>query len=464
MARGKGVESSEDEATPLDMAELQESLKDIQEGASSLLKQTKERRVSVIPKDGKNLDPAMDPWDINSPEELAQSIERDVIPVLEMIQTLREERDAGIHNAHQLDQYSMVIGHYEKEHTANKARILELEQAQGVYEIQEEEFNQLRDQLTASKQEIKDLKKAQRTQPQQEVIKTVKSTKIPDPPVFTNNDNPTWDEWYAKMTEKLIINTDHFPTESAKIIYALNRIGGDADKVTHNRRRKNATNPYQTLEDLFDHLGGLFEDQHREVTAEREYDELAMATGDSFRSFFYEFTRLADILDYGLDNRHVISSMKRKLPARLRDHLMDKAFTTMKEYRDYLYRLDDNQRADWKNKVKSKDIKETSRTVTTSTRRTPATSTALVPAASRAIAVSTRTPLQPSPDRNCWTCGKANCLPSQHPPNTPQSAAGRAAQLAIQSTRINEIGINEISDVEEDSGLDRVSSDEDTKN
>lgn len=37
--------------------------------------------------------------------------------VMEMIDDLREKRDAGIHNAKQLDKYGLTISHYEKECT-----------------------------------------------------------------------------------------------------------------------------------------------------------------------------------------------------------------------------------------------------------------------------------------------------------------------------------------------------------
>lgn len=208
------------------------------------------------------------------------------------------------------------------------------------------------------------------------------------------------------------------------------------------------------MNNLLDHLAGLFEDQHREITAERDYEELTMSNSDEFRSFFYEFSRLADVLEYELDNRHVISTMKRKLPSRLRDLLMDKSFKSMTEYRDYLYRVDDNQRADWKYRIK---FKETSKVPT---RRITTTTTAVAPVSSRALVP--KASLQPSPDLNCYTCGKPNCLPSRHEPGAPQTTAGRATQLAARGAKANEIEVNEVTGEEPDS--DESESDEDSKN
>ena len=43
--------------------------------------------------------------------------------------------------------------------------------------------------------------------------KTKKSSKHPDPPIFTDGKDPSWDDWSSKMREKLRINADHYPTE-----------------------------------------------------------------------------------------------------------------------------------------------------------------------------------------------------------------------------------------------------------
>ncbi len=58
-------------------------------------------------------------------------------------------------------------------------------------EVRDEDFTELQDENYTLKQEIKDLKKKQRTQSQPEIAKASKSTKIPDPSVFTDNNNPT---------------------------------------------------------------------------------------------------------------------------------------------------------------------------------------------------------------------------------------------------------------------------------
>ena len=460
------VERPEEEDSLLDLEDLQQSMKDLQLKSSQLLQRTSLRRISVIPDQGENLDPATDPWDINTIPELSQFVERDPAAALRMIQLLREERDAGIHNTAQLDQCTQLLGHYEKQHSSDQSKILELEREQkkvAIRELHEEDFTKLQDQITALKRENKDLKRQPRSQTQGLSSTTHKSTKLPHPPVFTGMPipgqppGPSWNEWYTKMHEKLTVNKDHFPTIPEQIAYTASRLGGDADRITLRRRQPDARNAYTSLDDIFKHLAGLYKDQHERSTAEREFEKLAMTTEGDFRSFFYEFSRLIEILGYGMEDDHTKYSIKKKLPDRLRERLYGKTFDTMDGLSNYLFLLDDDQRADWKMKHK-----ETPRKAIASPRR-EIMSTALVP---RTTTVAIRNQLQPSPDMKCYTCGKTNCLPSRHEPGTLQTPAGRAAQLAAQASKVREIDIHETAEyAPEDSGLDdQLSPDEDSKN
>ena len=48
-----------------------------------------------------------------------------------------------------------------------------------------------------------------------------KSTKIPDPPAFTDGKELTFDAWKRGIRNKLRANEDHYPSEFAKLTYAL---------------------------------------------------------------------------------------------------------------------------------------------------------------------------------------------------------------------------------------------------
>ena len=71
-----------------------------------------------------------------------------------------------------------------------------------------------------------------------------KSAKQPDPPIFVDGIDPTWDDWSAKIREKMRVNADHFSTEDARVVYVLSRLGGQAVTYTYHRREKETTNPY----------------------------------------------------------------------------------------------------------------------------------------------------------------------------------------------------------------------------
>jgi hypothetical protein len=55
-----------------------------------------------------------------------------------------------------------------------------------------------------------------------------KSTKLPDPPIFTDGIDPAFDTWRIQMNGKLTTNADHYADETARMHYVFNRTRGDA--------------------------------------------------------------------------------------------------------------------------------------------------------------------------------------------------------------------------------------------
>ena len=85
------------------------------------------------------------------------------------------------------------------------------------------------------------------------------SSKLPDPPIFTDGVDPTWEDWLAKIDRKLAVNEDHYPTGISEIAYVLSRLGGKAAAFTANRSRRGAVRYYTSTDDLFNHLGSAYE-------------------------------------------------------------------------------------------------------------------------------------------------------------------------------------------------------------
>jgi hypothetical protein len=55
-----------------------------------------------------------------------------------------------------------------------------------------------------------------------------KSSKLPDPPVFTDGIDLAFDTWKIQMNGKLMTNADHYVDEKAHMHYVFNRTRGDA--------------------------------------------------------------------------------------------------------------------------------------------------------------------------------------------------------------------------------------------
>lgn len=52
---------------------------------------------------------------------------------------------------------------------------------------------------------------------------TKRSIKLPDPLLFTDGTEPTWDGWQGKIRDKLEINSDHFDNDRAVLAYIHSR-------------------------------------------------------------------------------------------------------------------------------------------------------------------------------------------------------------------------------------------------
>ena len=146
-----------------------------------------------------------------------------------------------------------------------------------------------------------------------------KSLKLPDPPVFTDGKNLTWEVWETKIRDKLEVNADYYPTALSQIAYVASRVEGDAAEHIHARRRDGATKPYTSINELLEHLAGIYEDQDVKLTAQNAYKNLRMGTTESFMTFYSNFARITSVLPY--DEHTLMDDLKDRLVRRLQDSL-----------------------------------------------------------------------------------------------------------------------------------------------
>jgi hypothetical protein len=119
-----------------------------------------------------------------------------------------------------------------------------------------------------------------------------KSTKIPDPEPLSDGKTPTYENWKIQLEGKFLVNNDHFPSEQAKMVYLFGRTTGDAQKALHTRYGT-AKNPFQTSQDMINHLSNIYLDPYKVENARQDYRRLNMKPAQTFTEFYTRFLQLA---------------------------------------------------------------------------------------------------------------------------------------------------------------------------
>lgn len=307
------------------------------------------------PKDLKN------PKDVINIKQLELAVKEHPRGMLEYLNLLRAHCEKGEEVGVKLNDLKLAYGVLQDDHRTlmNRYDQLQIEKEDdpdSIANLENDRLTKKVDRLegreTKREKEKLDLKNENFTLRQQLLARkniggstTSRSQKLPDPPQFTNGLEPTWDDWYGKISDKLDVNGDHWPDDKGKLAYIHTRLGGDAALATQGRRQKNASNPYNTPEDLLEDLAELYEDPDKEENARRKYVNLVQGTR-KFAEFCNELQRLASILEY--QEKQVIADLKDRLHPSLRRALaiLDKQPSTMVHLRKHLTRLDNEFRAE----------------------------------------------------------------------------------------------------------------------
>jgi hypothetical protein len=119
------------------------------------------------------------------------------------------------------------------------------------------------------------------------------SKKRPDPPVFTNGIDPTFESWKIQMQAKLRANADHYPTEEDKMEYLFSRTLSDAQKHLLPRFDEDSPIRFVSFREMLQHLASIYVNPNKVRDAQYEYRRLRMETGQTFAAFQTKFLHLA---------------------------------------------------------------------------------------------------------------------------------------------------------------------------
>jgi hypothetical protein len=148
-----------------------------------------------------------------------------------------------------------------------------------------------------------------------------KSTKMADPPMFSDGKEVKFKAWKTDMRQKLLLNEDHYPTTTHKMAYLKSRCEGKALLHINPRMQEDASTPCRSVDDMFDHLESVLHDPNRKALARDEYADLKIAAKQDFTDFLAEFTRLAEEADQpAMDLRK--RDLYKKLPYLLKTQVM----------------------------------------------------------------------------------------------------------------------------------------------
>ena len=159
-------------------------------------------------------------------------------------------------------------------------------------EAMEEQNSELRQELDEVKETLIQVMKNNRGRQDRAGASADKSTKLPDPDALDDGKEPRFEDWLARVKDKLKVNADHFPSEEFRRAYVIGRVTGKAARYIAPRIREDSADPYRSAEDIFQHLATKFDDPNRVFNAKNDFKKLYMRDLP-FHDFYADFIHLA---------------------------------------------------------------------------------------------------------------------------------------------------------------------------
>jgi hypothetical protein len=243
------------------------------------------------------------------------------------------------------------------------------------------------------------------------------SKKRPDPPIFSDGIDLTFESWKIQIQAKLRVNTDHFPTEEDKMEYVFSRTLGDAQRHLLPRFDEDSPMRFESFREMLQHLASIYVNPNKIRDAQYEYRQLRME-GQAFATFQTKFLHLAGEgqipqASYRLD-------LFDKLPTHLQRMLLPVLddLVTYEQLAARCLTLDTGLKRIEEMNAKKRSARTDTRSSTFATTTPGIVRTASSPPAPRASLTPDRAPrpsTTPEPSVTCYNCHKTGHYSSSCP-------------------------------------------------
>ena len=188
--------------------------------------------------------------------------------------------------------------------------------------------------------------------------KARRSTKQPDPPVFSEADaDPALDDWTLRIQDKLFLNGDHYQSDKEKTLYVIGRTAGTAAKHIL-AFRANDPDYFKTPDQVLRLLNNTMGDPYKRDNMRRAFKSLRQEN-QPFAAFYSDFRRYTSYL--GTSEQDMIDELKDRVNMTLKSAIcmLVTDFRTVDELSTILIRVDNNARQLAEEKAKQRALRET---------------------------------------------------------------------------------------------------------